>query len=279
MSPFSPRIRSFKNIFFSLLISLFFLSNVAQAQVFAPGEEIIYSVSYLGIQLGTVKVITEAKEILNGKTVFKTKGFIDTRAGIPFLDIHAVYESWVDKSGAFSHQFVSTLNQSGEESKYTKYMFDYDNKTTYMQEWKNKKQVLNTTMDATRKWNEGLSLFFLARHYVDSKKTYKVPTIIEGDTVKTTINFDGRTEMVEIDAVKYPVRTKYLNGTADWTGVYGLSGKFEGWFSDDEAKIPIRAKMKVYVGSVNIELVSWKRAGWTPPKVAETAVSREVLKD
>ena len=84
------------------------------------------------------------------------------------------------------------------------------------------------------------------------------------------INFDGKQEIVEIDAVKYPVRTKYLNGSADWTGAYGLSGKFEGWFSDDDAKIPIRAKMKVYVGSVNIELVSWKRTNWTPPKAVET---------
>lgn len=269
MSPFSLRVRSFKNVFFAILTSLFLFSS-SQAQVFSVGEEITYSVSYLGIQLGTVKVITEGKETINGKTVVKTKGFIDTRAGIPFVDIHAVYESWIDKSGAYSHQFVGTLNSGSNDSKYTKYMFDYDKKTTYMQEWKNKKQVLNTSIDASRKWNEGLSIFYLARHYVDSKKNYKVPTIIEGDTVKTTINFDGRIENVEIDAVKYPVRTKYLNGSADWTGVYGLSGKFEGWFSDDEAKIPIRAKMKVYVGSVDIELVSWKRGSWTPPKGTET---------
>ncbi|MES2765333.1 MAG: DUF3108 domain-containing protein [Bacteroidota bacterium] len=270
MSPLSHRSRSFKNIFktaiFTIIALFFLFSNSAHSQVFASGEELVYSVSYLGIQLGTVKVVTEGKETLNGKVIFKTKGYIDTRAGIPFVDLHAVYESWMDKSGAFSHQFVSTVNMGKEDSKYTKYMFDYDNKTTYMQEWKNKKQVLNSTMDATRKWNEGLSLFFLARQYVDSKKNYKVPTIIEGDTVKTTINFAGTQEVVEIDAVKYPVRTKYLNGSADWTGAYGLSGKFEGWFSDDEAKIPIRAKMKVYVGSVNIELVSWKRGSWTPPK-------------
>jgi len=239
MSPFSPLLRSFKNILFCILASLIFISNPLKAQVFSPGEEIIYSVSYLGIQLGTVKIITEGKEIVNGKPVVKTKAFMDSRPGIPFVDLHAIYESWIDKSGAFSQQFVGTVQQGDEDSKYTKYMFDYDNKTTYMQEWRNKKTVLNGTMSAARKWNDGLSLLFLARHYVDSKKNYKVPTIIEGDTVKTTINFQDKIENVEIDAVKYPVRTKYLNGTADWTGVYGLSGKFEGWFSDDEAKITI----------------------------------------
>ncbi|HYF02118.1 MAG TPA: DUF3108 domain-containing protein [Patescibacteria group bacterium] len=270
MSPFLTRVRSFKNVCFRILTLFFALYSSSQAQVFSAGEEIIYSVSYLGIRLGTVKIITEGKEIINGKQVFKTKSFMTSSPGIPFVDLNATYESWIDKSGAFSQQFVGTMKQGDEESKYTKYVFDYDNKITYMQEWKNKKQTLNGTMDASKKWNDGLSLLFLARHYVDSKKHYKVPTIIEGDTVKTTINFQGKVENVEIDAVQYPVRTKYLSGIADWTGVYGLSGKFEGWFSDDEAKIPVRAKMKVYLGSVNIELISWKRGSWMPPKAGDT---------
>ena len=45
-----------------------------------------------------------------------------------------------------------------------------------------------------------------------------------------------------------------------------LKGSFEGWFSDDEARIPIVSKMNVYVGNVVIELVKWKRPGWVPPR-------------
>ncbi|MFM7156903.1 MAG: DUF3108 domain-containing protein, partial [Bacteroidota bacterium] len=108
--------------------------------------------------------------------------------------------------------------------------------------------------------------FFLARQMLKSKKTIKVPTIIMDDTVSTSINFVGKEETVEIDAAKYPIKTIYLSGTANWTGIYGLSGKFEGWFSDDEARIPIRAKMKLYVGNANIELVKWNRSSWQPPK-------------
>ncbi len=71
---------------------------------------------------------------------------------------------------------------------------------------------------------------------------------------------------MDIDAVNYPVKTVYFNGKAEWNGLYGLNGKFEGWFSDDDACVPIKAKMNVYVGNVNIELKSWKRKNWTPPK-------------
>jgi hypothetical protein len=45
-----------------------------------------------------------------------------------------------------------------------------------------------------------------------------------------------------------------------------LEKDFEGWFSDDDARIPIRAKMKVIIGKVDIQLVRWKRANWSPPQ-------------
>ena len=86
------------------------------------------------------------------------------------------------------------------------------------------------------------------------------------DTVSTVINFGGRKEATSIDASSYPVKTVYFSGDANWTGVYGLSGRYEGWFADDESRIPIKAKMKVYVGSVTIELQSWRRGNWQPPK-------------
>ena len=57
-----------------------------------------------------------------------------------------------------------------------------------------------------------------------------------------------------------------LDGSTDFISVFGLTGYFEGWFSNDEASIPIVAKMKVIIGNVTLKLKSWKRAGWNPPK-------------
>ena len=76
----------------------------------------------------------------------------------------------------------------------------------------------------------------------------------------------GDEEDIELDAVDYDVKTLYIKGDAQWTGTYGMSGRFEGWFSDDEAHIPIVAKMSLYVGAATIELVSWKRGNWQPPR-------------
>ena len=251
-----------------MLFLLFGVSStlLMHAQVIVPGEELIYDVSYMGISLGTIKVNTLKKEDFNGKTVHHTKVYIDSRKGIPFVDLHSIYESWIDPSVQFSHNFAASTKESDGSWSYDKYLFDYPGQAVTMEKYKVNKLSNKRVLKTTKKWNDGSSLFFLARQMLKSQKTIKVPTIIMDDTVSTSINFVGKEETVEIDAVKYPVKTLYLSGNANWTGIYGLSGKFEGWFSNDEARVPIRAKMKLYVGNANIELVKWSRSSWQPPK-------------
>jgi len=256
---------AFNRFFFILLFGIFSTLSM-QAQVMAPGEELTYDVSYMGISLGTIKVTTLKNENFNGKTVHHTKVYIDSRKGIPFVDLHSIYESWIDPSVQFSHNFAASTKESDGSWSYDKYLFDYPGQTVTMEKYKANKLSNKRILKTPKKWNDGSSLFFLARQMLKSKKTIKVPTIIMDDTVSTSINFVGKEEIVEIDAAKYPIKTVYLSGTANWTGIYGLSGKFEGWFSDDDARIPIRAKMKLYVGNANIELVKWSRGSWQPPK-------------
>lgn len=236
------------------------------SQVMSPGEELIYDVSYMGISLGTIRVTTLKNEVFNGKSVHHTKVYIDSRKGIPFVDLHSIYESWIDPSVQFSHNFAASTKESDGSWSYDKYLFDYPGQSVTMEKYKANKLSNKRILKTSKKWNDGSSLYFLARQMLKSKKTIKVPTIIMDDTVSTSINFVGKEEAIEIDAVNHPIKTVYLNGTANWTGIYGLSGKFEGWFSDDDARIPIRAKMKLYVGNANIELVKWTRPSWQPPK-------------
>jgi hypothetical protein len=241
-------------------------AHTAQAQMAYPGEELEYEVSFLGIKLGTIKMITEATQTLNGKTVYKMKAYIDSRPGIPFVDLHSVYESWMDNSATYSHQFAANTKQSENSWMYDKYVFDYDHTVIQMEKFEDKKLKSKKSITTPKKWNDGCSLFFTARQLLFAKKSIKIPTVVQEDTVFTTIAFSGRNEDISIDAVDYPIKTTYFNGEANWTGIYGITGKFEGWFSTDDARVPIKAKMKLYVGNATIELVKWKRGTWQPPK-------------
>ena len=71
---------------------------------------------------------------------------------------------------------------------------------------------------------------------------------------------------MDIDAVDYDIACVRLDGETEFRGIFGLTGYFEGWFSDDESAVPIVAKMQVIIGSIKLELKQWKKKGWMPPK-------------
>ena len=236
------------------------------SQVLVPGEELLYEVSFLGIKLGSIRVVNEGKQNYNGIEVYKTKAYMDSYRGIPFVDLHSSYESWIDPSSVFSYKFEGNTKQSNEGWDFERIKFNYNDGKINFEKWFNKKLFESGEVKSSKKMNDGLSLFYTARQLLKVNKYVKIPTFMVKDTCFTYINFTGKVENVEIDAVNYPVRTVYFSGKADWTGVYGVTGQFEGWFSDDDARIPILAKMKVYVGNADIKLIKWKHNGWQPPK-------------
>ncbi len=251
-----------------IVCGLFFLGamrGVAQ-EVLVPGEEMLYRVSYLNITLGTIRTVTEGYTTRNGERFAKVKVFIKSSPSIPFVSLNSIYESWMDTTITFSRHFNANTEIDGGKWEFDQYVLDYNARSLVMEKYRDKQKVSSKSFTITKKYNDGSSILYAARSLVSAKRTFRLPTIIMDDTVNTVVNCRGTKGSVEIDAVKYPVKTLYLDGVANWTGIYGLSGNFEGWFSDDAARVPIKAKMKVYVGSVTIELQSWKRGSWQPPR-------------
>jgi hypothetical protein len=92
--------------------------------------------------------------------------------------------------------------------------------------------------------------------------------LIGGKLCATDLEFENEIGETEIGAIDFPVRTRRYSGFAHWTGgsSAGVNGSFTGWVTDDDASIPVRAEMKVLVGSIVLELEQWTRPGWSPPR-------------
>lgn len=251
---------------FVTLMFVTFHSNAQTIGILQPGEELVYRVSYLNVTLGTVKSIVQPFTMLDGRKVGKVKVIINSHPNIPFVSLNSIYESWVDTSGTFSYKFNANTELGDGSWEFEQYLFDYVSKKAIIEKYQNKVKTSTQEFAINKRYNDGSSLLFAARALLHDNRGYKLRCIIMDDTVNTLIDYKGKREDVEIDASSYPIRTVYFAGDADWTGIYGLTGRFEGWFSDDAACIPIKAKMRVYVGSVTLELVSWKRNNWQPPK-------------
>jgi hypothetical protein len=242
---------------------------VPPSHVLAEGEELVYNVRYTFIDLGQVKIRTVNRVHGAGYTVFHSIANINSYKGIPFVDLAATYESDID-STVYSHVFVGK-DKEGKAWNFARYQFEYDKNRVLIDKGRRDSVVeRRDTLSIDRRMQDGLSLFFYARDQLYSGKRVNIPCVVAEKKVNTYIDFSRQErKSVDLDAVNYPIDVVGFEGTAEFVGIYGLTGDFEGWFSNDEARIPIVAKMKVLVGSVTLELVSWKRPGWTPPRGKE----------
>jgi hypothetical protein len=230
------------------------------------GEELTYEVNYSIMKLGKIVLKVRDKKEIKGKTYYQTVAYIDSYSGVPFVDLHQTYESYVN-SDYFSNFFRGTIREK-EPNTYTEYYFDYDKSQLRVKKgrYKPPKIWTDSTTLVDKEYQDGLSIFYFARMNLGTKKTLDIPCFVAEKKVNTKINFYDYVTDVSIDAVDYDIECLRLDGEAEFVSIFGLTGYFEGWFTNDEASIPVIAHMKVIIGNITLELVKWKRDGWNPPK-------------
>ena len=247
-------------------IELNFFSN----RSLIVGEELTYLVSYSFMKLGEVKLKVRDKKEINGKTYYSTIAYIDSYTGIPFVNVHQTYESNVGAppQGDYYSNFFRGVSKEEKPYTYTEYYFNYDDHNVRVKKGRFSPAKVWTDSIGTidKFYQDGLSIFYYARDNCGQNKSVDVPCLVAEKKVYTKINFYKEVSDVSIDAVDYDIACTRLDGEMDFISIFGLTGHFEGWFTNDEAAIPVVAKMKVIIGNIKLELVNWKRKGWQPPK-------------
>jgi hypothetical protein len=230
------------------------------------GEELNYVVSYSFLNLGEIKIRVKDKKLINGQVYYDAIAYIDSYDGIPFVNLHQIYESKVNQD--YYSDFFRGIVKSDEYTTFTEYYFDYDCSEIRIRKGKFSPYELwtDSTTSAENQFHDGLSIFFFARMLSGKINSMLLPCFVNEKKVFTEINFYDENIPVSIDAIDYDVDCVRLDGEMDFISIFGLTGYFEGWFSNDEASIPIVANMKVIIGNITVELKSWKREGWNPPQ-------------
>ncbi|MCI0708448.1 MAG: DUF3108 domain-containing protein [Ignavibacteriae bacterium] len=259
--------------FFSVLAAEPLTDAQPSDSLFRVGEELEYRVSYSFFTLGSIRIrIVDASE-RNGRVVYRAQAFIDSAPGLPFVDLHVLFESEFDEE-VYSYTWVSA-DSTKQQLSFLSYTFNYDSNWVVVEKSKQKfggsREVEEIdTVKVPGKAQDGLSLFFYARKNLFRQGQVNVPTVIGNEAVTTTIAFLNKRESVEIDAREdKPIDVLEIQGKANYSGVFGMTGAFSGWFSNDSARVPIVARMRVLIGSIYIELVKWNRPGWEPPLAQE----------
>lgn len=244
-------------------------SAAEERYVMQPNESVTFEASYLFFKLGTVKFDLLGKEMCHGVPSYRIRAFIDSYSGIPFVDYHAVYETCAD---ARSLMCLSTYNDKVEGSKWVRsnYIFNYPGKILTWEESVKGVVVKKVEMPLDTTYTDGLSFFYYVREAcrtADGKReSLEIPIV--SDTVRSSVilTINEKRGKCDVDAFDFPIEAERLSGHINFTGTFGVTGQFSGWISADSAEVPLRADLKVILGSIVVKLKSISRDNWTPPR-------------
>ena len=229
------------------------------------GDEFTYIVRYAFLNLGELRTKVYAKDTLDEKIIYKSITYIDSYEGLPFVDLHQIYESWFDST--LLPVYFQAFTFYEEDTSYTKYYFKEDNLVHILKgKLHEQKASLDTVIHLGSSYHDGLSILYFARFNTNRNESLVIPCFVNEDTASTIINYYFDQENVSIDAINYEADCIKIDGETMFTGIFGLTGYFEGWFSNDEYQVPVAAELEVVIGHISIELMDWERDKWQLPE-------------
>jgi len=229
-------------------------------------EKFVYDVSWTFFHLGTLTLSVEG--FITDPELKKITVEIKTSPFLPFIDIDEYNVVMMRILDGMTMHFYGTEKIDGEMVKKICDYYEKENLSVYEERNYETNKLINAdTITYSKPYLIGTSLIHYTRLIADSGLVIIVPTMLGGDIYNTKLNFCGPVEYVEIDEFDEKIRTFRFEGSAEWDGkaTAGLSGDFTGWLSDDDGSVVISAEMKIFLGSVVIELKNWNKPGWSPP--------------
>lgn len=238
----------------------------SQSTVFEDGEELYYEVYYAFINVGWVKFNTE--KVIGKKDTYECRAKLKSNDAVPFINVDYEFKSRIEiNNNTVRPVYFESRELDDSKVAVITYNFNYDSGFVDI-----KKVGFNSQIEYSKRlwtrtiFQDGLSIFYFARYNFTGTQRLNIPVLINQDSIGVALNYNTDKTDVNVDDIKYDISSLLLEGNTDYELVYGLTGNFEGWFSNDNSKIPLKAKFKVKIGNVTLELKSWKRQSWTPPK-------------
>ena len=229
------------------------------------GEELVYEVRWTLFNLGIIRVHTiSARE---------SEAFIDSFDNLPFVNLHAVHYTLMDSN--YCARLSRSIARTDGEWEGLICTPDSLNRRVIVENIKVKdpstapfhRTVQDTIPLQSPSYIDGLSILYFAQSLIHTNRVVSIPTILSGKLSTTTFEYNMTRTKQSIDACDYPVRVIEVKGVTTGEGVFGMSGDFVGWFTDDVAAVPVRGKLKV---------ARWKRDGGADPLEAGQLDSPEI---
>jgi hypothetical protein len=250
---------------FIILVSLILITSlgsmrsvqnrVIQNKSFNVGEKVEYRVHYGFINAAEAKVeIGKSVTMVNNRPCFRIN--VTGRTIGPFDLISKVRDTWrsyVDTTQILPQMFF----QSIQENKYRKeetIVFNHEND-----------QAVSTIKDQTKSYAVPNNIHDIISGYF-FLRTINFDKISEGEVIEVPTFFDGEVYKLRIRYVgKDVIKTKFgksrvlrLNPLIPDNKLFKGEGAVKLWVSDDDNRVPLKAQVELWIGSLEMDLKAYK---------------------
>jgi hypothetical protein len=235
--------------------------NREEPNVIVRNEYLQYKVSYMWLRVGTLRIFNYGYDSFEGYQGYHVKIYIDSNPKIPFVKVHDVYETIMNDELAPIY-FVAWEKKEDYVLK-TIYEFRYTEKDSSIRAMEIRiypdRKVLqtDTIIPIHHVFRDAISLLFFARAFSHKPaEKFFLPTFAL--LKKENCYFKSSGMVKEIKYRDRKVKTYYLDGKIKFIGIVGIKDDFKGWFSMDSQRVPLKAKMKAFFGSISIDLEEFR---------------------
>lgn len=227
--------------------------------MFDAREQFTYEVRYGFMRLGNVYV-SSRDTLVNGEPLLHTIAVIQSNAGIPLMGSRRYeYHSLLAKndSTVWAKRFWVDNIHRGRFPEYG-YTFDYELGHIIVE----KHDTPTDTLELPTKLDGGPALFFVGRKHAGTGSEIDFPIFIDEEVAIVNIRSTLERDRIRSAYHNNQMRDVYLSfGNANINGPFGFNGRFESRYDTGEWRLPIEARVSVWIGNVRINLVDVQTNG------------------